>query len=334
MALHQNIDRPDDRVSETNEITARLEGAKASQGHIRFTLGMMAVISTMMLIASYNAYLSYDYRWIIESNQRQLEAGPEGSERKTGTGEVDVRQKPASVEVARILTDQALKDWAQSRIVLISLLGIRVSVDDIAVLGTIVLLILSVWLVLWARRENHTITRLLRDTHRRRYDSQNAFVTQSKGGIKLYSRRERWLIFHTINSNSIFITVYPSFRSVNSLEGEIKPASTGFKGWLNRVLFGLLRSFFSSFPVIAALIVFAIDRMSYFIADPFDPNFNPPEITAFFWRSLVVFLVSWIPLTVFCWMSVGYAHDTEKVLRQYEDKLRSERSDQLESSQG
>ena len=321
MAPRPHRNRPQDRAAETDEITARLEGAKTSQAQIRFTLGMMAVISTMMLIASYNAYLSYDYRWIIESNQRQIEAETEESERKSAAEE-EVRHQPASVEVARILTDQALKDWAQSRIILISLLGIRVSVDDVVVLGTIVLLILSVWLVLWARRENHTITRLLRDTHRRRYDTRNPSVTQSQAGSKLYSRQERWLIFHTINSNSIFITVYPSFRSVNSLEGEIQPASTGFKGWLNRVLFGLLRSFFSSFPVVAALMVFAIDRMSYFIADPFDPNFNPPEITSFFWRSLVVFLLSWIPLTVFCWMSVGYAHDTDKVITQYEDSLK------------
>jgi hypothetical protein len=334
MASHPNIDRPPDRAGEIDGITARLEGAKTSQGQIRFTLAMMAVISTMMLIASYNAYFSYDYRWIIESNERQLDAETEGLSRTAAEREEELRRKPASVEVARTLTDQALRDWAQSRIILISLLGIRVSVDDVVVLGTIVLLILSVCLVLWARRENHTITRLLRDTHRRRYDPRKPPVTQSQGGSKLYSREERWLIFHTINSNSIFITVYPSFRSVNSLEGEIKPASTGFKGRLNRVLFKLLRSFFSSFPVMAALVVFAIDRRSYFIADPFDPNFNPPGITSFFWTSLVVFLVTWIPLTIFCWMSVGYAHDTEKVLRQYEDKLKAERSNQLESSQG
>src|SRR5687767_5188374 len=114
MTSHQPMKPLEDWVAETPEsIAARLEGAKHSQGQIRFTLGMMAIISTMMLIASYNAYLSYDYEWILDSKDRQLTAQT----------------------APDILTAQALKDWAASRIVLISLLGIRVSVDDAAVLG-------------------------------------------------------------------------------------------------------------------------------------------------------------------------------------------------------
>ena len=144
MTPHQNIRRLNDWVVETPEsIAARLEGAKASQSQIRLTIGVMAVISMMMLIASYNAYLSYDYGWTLDVVDRQL---------------------PTEKTVASVLTEQALKDWASSRIVQISLLGIRVSVDDAAVLGTLVLLVLSLWLLLLARRENHTIGFLLRDT--------------------------------------------------------------------------------------------------------------------------------------------------------------------------
>src|ERR1043166_7241615 len=176
MTPHQNIDRVQDWVAETPEsITARLEGAKASQAQIRFTLGMMAVISMMMLIASYNAYLSYDYDWILHGDH--MHGGNRQSE---------------------ILQEQALKDWASSRTILISLLGIRVSVDDAAVLGTSVLLILSAWLLLWARRENHTIGRLLRDTDTRRPDENKDPSVKSRSRRQLFSSRERWLIFHTI----------------------------------------------------------------------------------------------------------------------------------------
>ncbi len=332
MTPHQNDHRLEDRADLQESITARLEGAKNSQAQIRFTLGMMAVISTMMLIASYNAYLSYDYRWIIESNDRQAEQ--QGPEVKPTSAEATPTQPPASVAVAKALTDQALRDWASSRIVMISLLGIRVSVDDAAVLGTSILLILSAWLVLWARRENHTIGRLLRETYqRRRYDRHDRSVAQPKSGDKLYSTQERWLIFHTINSNSIFLTVYPSLRSINSLEGELKPHSNDFKRRLNNVLFLFLRYFFLSFPVLATLIVFLIDRMSYFISDPFHPNFDPPGTSPFFWRSMVVFLVCWIPLTVCCLRSIRYSRDTETVLRQYEDKLKAERAHEY-TSQG
>lgn len=342
MTPHQNIDRLEDRIAETSEsITARLEGAKAAQGQIRFTLGMMAVISMMMLIASYNAYVSYDYRWIIDSPENQSEAKKartdriKEAEQKGPEAKLAAENRAVVTEsVAKTLTEQALKDWASSRIVLISLLGIRVSVDDSAVLGTTILLILSAWLLLWARRENHTIGRLLRETHKRRGDdNQDPSVTQSKSRSEFYSSRERWLIFHTLNSNSIFITAYSSFRSIKSLEGEIEAASTGFKGWLNNVLFGLLRNFFSLFPVIAALIVFMIDRTSYFISDPFDPNFGEPPIEGFFWGSMGWFLVCWSLLTVCCWRSRRYSRDTEEVLRQYEDKLKAERSEQEQPSQ-
>lgn len=133
----------DDWVAETPEsIAARLDGAKVSQGQTRLTIATMSVIAVMMLTAAYNAYLSYDYDWILED------------------GDVVVGNDKAS----EILKTQALKDWAASRTVQVSLLGIRVSVDDAAVLGSAVLLVLSLWLLLVVRRENHTIGSLLNAT--------------------------------------------------------------------------------------------------------------------------------------------------------------------------
>ena len=309
MTSHQNMNRLEDWVAETPEsIAARLEGAKASQAQIRFTLGMMAVISMMMLIASYNAYLSYDYEWILDAKDRQL----------------------VSETAPDILTNQALRDWAASRIVLISLLGIRVSVDDAAVLGSAVLLILSLWLMLLARRENHTIGFLLRDTDTPspdvNRDSSDKRSTESQP--KMYVRGERWLIFHTIISNSLFVTCDPSLLSVQSLDGPnpLKASPTGgLKGWLNRIGFELVRSFFFLFPVIASFAVFCVDRWSYFIPDPFAPNAEIPGIEgSFFWRSMAVFFVCWAPLLVCCLRSSQYSRATEKVLREYGGKLRAD----------
>src|SRR5712691_8074692 len=129
MTLHKDVDGVADWVAETPEsIAARLEGAKASQAQIRFTMGVMAIISMMMLIAAYNAYLSYDYGWILDANKRQTDAELLHPE-KVSTSE-EKNRIPASVEVAKVLDEQALKDWAASRIVQISPLGIRVSIDD------------------------------------------------------------------------------------------------------------------------------------------------------------------------------------------------------------
>ncbi|MET0166145.1 MAG: hypothetical protein ABW318_14220 [Vicinamibacterales bacterium] len=49
----------DDWVAETPEsIAARLDSARSAQGQARRTMGIMSIISMMMLIASYNAYLA------------------------------------------------------------------------------------------------------------------------------------------------------------------------------------------------------------------------------------------------------------------------------------
>lgn len=309
MTPHQDVDRLEDWAAETHEsIAARLEGAKTSQAQLRLTLATIAVISGMMLIASYNAYLSYDYNWLLKVKCDQ--AAPVG-----GYG---------------ILQEQAFKDWASARIVLISLLGIRVSVDDVAVLGSAVLFILSFWLLLVARRENYNIGFLLRDTNTQRPDSnQDSFATQPMGSQrKIYSGAERWLIFHTIISTSLFFTL-GRLAKVESLAGpnSLAASSAGDnKGWLNRVGLELIRSFFFWFPVIASLTVFVIDRLSYLILrDPFDPTCAVPGIKdPFFLKSLVFFLVCWIPLWICCQKSSQYSRATEKVLREYRDTLHAD----------
>jgi hypothetical protein len=304
-----------DWVAETPQsIAARLEGAKASQANIRLTIGTMAVVSVMMLIAAYNAYLAYDYDWILH-------------------GEHDHGDN----KISEALTGQALRDWAASRTVMISLLGIRVSVDDAAVLGTSVLFVLSLWLLLLARREYYTIGSLLRytDTQRRADNRDLAVTPPAESRPDMSSGGERWLIFHTIMSNSLFFTCDHSLSSVHSL-GDQSASETGetgktvtLKERLTNVALKFVRNFFFLFPAIAAFAVFCVDRVSYIVSDPFHPHFSKPgippfSVTTFFWRSLIVFFVCWIPLAICCWKSSHYSRTTEKVLRDYGDKLQAD----------
>ena len=321
MATPKNKIRVDDCVAETPEsITARLEGAKTSQAQIRRTLGMMAVVSMMMLIPSYNAYLSYDYNWIVESHTRQLEIDKRRAEQATSPATTEPR--PAAERVAEVLTDQALKDWAASRTVLSSLIGIRVSIDDAAVLGSAVLCLLSLWLVLGARRENHTIYSLLRDTD----TPGQPWGNRGSSGLQLtrnrrdtFSGGERCRIFHTIISNSLFFTFQP-FDNQDLSKAKV---ATRFKRWLNTIGLRLVRSFFFLFPVIASFTVFCLDRWSYFVPDPFDPNFAIPGIGPFFWWSTVVFFLCWLPVTICCWKARRFSISTETELREYGNKLRA-----------
>ncbi|HLM55406.1 MAG TPA: hypothetical protein VK422_04715 [Pyrinomonadaceae bacterium] len=297
-----------DWAAETDEsIAARLEGAKATQSQIRFTIGVMAVISMMMLFAAYNAYLSYDSEWVLEQAQRRFD-----------------RAIPADV-----LAEQALKDWAASRNVTVTLLGIRASVDDAAVLGTSVLFVLSLWLLLLTRRENHTVGSLLRATDTPRpYAGGEVSSPPSETGEHVYSSGQRWLIFHSLLSTNIFAACDHTLSSVRSLkEPDRKPAGAG-GGFVNRlggVAFALIRGFFFMFPVVAAAAVFGLDRLSYEIFDPFEID-GRARATPFYTGSMVVFFITWVLLALCCWKSSLLSRHTEQVLGEYGKKLHAELS--------
>ena len=295
----------DDWVAETPEsIAARLESARSAQGQARRTMGIMSIISMMMLIASYNAYLSYDTTWILDLPQKELAGG---------------------TTVAGVLTDQALKDWAASRSVQVPLLGIRTSVDDAPVLGTATLLVLAFWLVLLTRRENHTVGLLLRDTDTEPPEDDES---ESPGHGPSYSSGQRWLIFHTVASNSVFITCDRSLAPVQSLGPKCSGSTSadgGFKAWMSEQAYAFLSRFFFDFPVIVSSIVFVLDRWSYFEPDAFTVGAQTPGVgSAFFWFSMVVFFVCWIPLVMCCRRSRLYSEATGRVLKEYGTRLRAD----------
>ena len=302
-----------DWVAESPQsIAARLSSANASQGQTRATLGWMAIISAMMLIACYNAYLSYDYHYFLEvTDARQKETA-------NGT-------QPANAEnsIANILLEQSARDWATSRTIQVGLIGLRVSVDDAAVLGTAVLALQSFWLVLVTRRENHTIGFLLRDTDAAAHElHREPLGNELPGGKEIDD--QRWLIFHTISANAVFETPNGSLMSVYSLSGTnpLRAMDAGLRGRVSKYAFRVLRSFFFVFPVFTSLAVFAMDRASYFMRDPFDlkttgMGFNDP----FFWPSLVAYVVLFMPLALCCRKASRFSHATEAVLREYGAKL-------------
>lgn len=367
MPSHSEIGRLDDWIAETPEsIAARLEGAKASQAQIRLTIGVMALISMMMLIAAYNAYSSYDYGWTLVVTKRQAKeaderkmrldaAAQKGPEARVAAEREEVdRQLAAQKTVASILTEQALKDWASSRIVQISLLGIRVSVDDAAVLGSVVLLVLSLWLLLVSRREYYTIGSLLDDTDTDKEDS--SVTTSLERPSRVYSSGQRWLIFHTIISNNLFTNVDHSLATMDSLDGSDpsrpqdseggtslssddgpqaasnagtrKPTGKS-KGSLNTAAFEFVRSFFFFFPVVALVIVFALDRLSYscILPDPFLPDGGCEGYERrFYWASMVVSILCAFFLVICCEKSRWYSKLTEDRLHEYGRKLHADLS--------
>ena len=307
----------DDWIAETPEsIAARLEAAREAQRQTRFVLGVLAVISMMMVILAYNAYLSYDSRWVL------MLAREDGKIRTIKAATAD--------SVPDVLALEALQDWAASRNATIDLLGIHVSVDDAPVLGTTSLFLLSLWLLLVTRRENHTVGTLLRDTDTPG-DDRSASLSGSAladiGPQQLYSNGQRWLIFHSIFANNLFVT-FNRWSRIDSLRDQkavVRDDSTAIKHKLEKVSMSFARDFFFWFPVAASSLVFVLDRLSYFMEDPFAPGLTPPGYTApWFFASALVFAICWIPLVICCRGAARYSRATGNVLREYGERLRSD----------
>jgi hypothetical protein len=304
-----------DWIAETPEsIAARLQGAQEAQRQTRFTLGLMTLISMVMLILSYNAYLSFDSRWIT-----QLAAAHR-----------IIESLETRIPLEDLLTHQALQDWANARNATIELLGIRVSVDDAPILGTTSLFVFALWLVLVTRRENHTIGSLLRDTDTPRPDGDSGAldVSASRGDQPdLYSNGQRWLIFHTIASSNLFVTFDRSMSRIESLRGRnvLMSKAKGINGLPGRLGLAFAHQFFFLFPVAASLFVFYLDRLSYFRPDPFVPGAQPLGADApLYFESMVVFLACWVPLLVCSIAAVRYSRGTDAVLREYGQRLQTD----------
>ena len=283
-----------DWILETdNSIKARLEAAKEAQSRTRITLIAMAIASIMMLVTGYNAYLSYDYEW--------------------ARSVIGQRFEPART-TDKVLTEHGLKLWAEARNVYVPLFGIRVSVDDVAVLGTGTLVVLALWLMLCTRRENQTIGSLLRDTE----------ALPSKGQPaerRRYAREHRWWIFHAVLTNSVYCCISRSFRPITKLTGKNPADEDELSSWQKRrckMLHWLLEWLFFLFPVIVVLFVFGLDRGSYQRTDPFMSEGKPQGVDgAFFKASYILFFVFWIPLLLLCVKARQFSHATETIIREY-----------------
>jgi hypothetical protein len=121
------------------DIELRLAAAREGQKRSRFAFLISTVLSLAVIIAGWNAYLSW-YRTFA------------------------LKDAWATNEVTRELQKQLTAEWVKSRTINVSLLGIHVGISDVPFLGSIALCIASIWLFFAVRRVNHVVGLLLRYT--------------------------------------------------------------------------------------------------------------------------------------------------------------------------
>lgn len=116
----------------------RIKAGEEAQRRARFALLLATIVSAAILAAEWNAYFSWDRQWATWPSR------PDGWAQR------------------QVLT-QEIKSWVETNTVGVSILGLRLSVSDAAVMGSLALLIAAFYLCMCASRENEEIGGLLYD---------------------------------------------------------------------------------------------------------------------------------------------------------------------------
>jgi hypothetical protein len=146
-------------------LDSRLKVTTEAQNRARFAFFLSTLAAGINLAALWNTYLSWDRQWAY------------------------LPEKPIPWAQAH-LAEQQIRIWVENQLVGVPLLGLRLSASDAAILGAIVLMILSFYYCMCMRRENHEIGSLLLDV-------KEKDATSEVG----------WLVFFRIRSSMVFNTI-------------------------------------------------------------------------------------------------------------------------------
>jgi hypothetical protein len=343
--------RPDGPTPEAYRIQARLESKVTTdtqlgktveaQKRTRVVLLVMSVTCAAMLIASYNASVSLEREFTVRriaNNAKDLEPPKKGAPEAASATPVPVR-KLDTTRGHDVATEQAIRNWVESRTVSSSVLGIKVNIDDAPALGSFVLFIMSIWFLLSVRREYFTIYFLLKDTRQHKLDGLN----QAEKAQQEERLKTQWQIYHGIISASVFSVYLPRFlpfwgglsdkagvevrtdqlrnrRLRYVAEDHELDRSARWQAWF----LNLIVQFVYWLPVITLVVVFVLDIVSQFQRSPFEQGLTQmtasgPEV--FYRWSVLIFLL--LTLSVIGTMTLAgtYHSHSEQAVRDYYDNI-------------
>jgi hypothetical protein len=256
-------------------INVRLEGAKEAIKRTRLAFLVSTIASLAILITVWNAYVSWDRRFPL-------------------------LDKLPSNDVAKEVDTQFLHQYADSTAITVSLLGIRVGVSDLSVLGSLSLLVLSLWLFFSIRRENHTIAELLRDTK-----DDLAVIHQ--------------FVYFAISSFLVFTTLSPSDSPIDNLEEtEVRKTyylarwAIGFLFYLPALVLGfvIFMDFFS---------IYGLSSVASYPHNPLKREIGHGNQVKF-WTMETCAAALGLATAVLCRKINRFQQATTKVLRDYLDR--------------
>jgi len=255
----------------------RIASAQDAQNRSRKVFAILTVVSLAFFIASWNLHVSW-YR------------------------DFALRNVFYDNDVTKVVQERLLQEWVDSQMIAVPLLGVHIGVGDTAILGSIALMVLTLWYVYALRRENHSIAALLRDTP----------PGTSADGL---------CVFYGIASNAIFTTVTDNDRPDSTL---VPPRQLPSMNRLMRYTLQLL----VYLPAAVLSLLILLDLLSIFEIPaatrwPHFPHLWAPGPFPWLKATLmlgVAFLFDLATLSL-CRTAHLYERGTSLVLREYWDSL-------------
>jgi hypothetical protein len=145
-------------------IQLRLEGIRHSITRARFTLLISMIASIAIFVTAWNAYLSSDsfFGTLHYWSQDKMFTKEMQQDRMKEITDKTLATVTSPTQVTDYIQQQIVSEWVKNQIISVGLLGIRISVGDLSLIGSLSLFIISAWLFFSVRRENRAIGTLLK----------------------------------------------------------------------------------------------------------------------------------------------------------------------------
>lgn len=134
---------------ELKTVEMRLQGIKEATHRSRFVFLVMTILASAIFITVWNGSFSW-------------EKGLADKARKAASQQSDKTQGQQS-EKEDIVIKPVISEWVRGLGISIALLGTRVSVNDLSLIGSASLIVVMTWYFYSQRRENRAIVSLLQD---------------------------------------------------------------------------------------------------------------------------------------------------------------------------
>jgi hypothetical protein len=154
--LDKHVNRPKMRKE---NVEKRIEAIHDAVKRARSALLLCILASGAMFLCLWNTYASWDrdFAFLDDKDYVGVDGKLSLSDQTKKAWENHVNALPQH------LHEHQLHSWVDTQVVSVALLGIKISVSDFAIIGSVALAICSFYLLLCVRRENHEVGYLFRE---------------------------------------------------------------------------------------------------------------------------------------------------------------------------